>query len=239
MDRPRVIIHNLTSLDGRLDGFPADPGIYYDIAARLPHQAILSGSGTFLAAADSQGIDMSVEDPEPPPGTAAIRPAAVGDTRPLLVIVDGKGRLTRYAWLRDQPFWRDVLVLCCSATPAAQLDRLRRYRVDHVVLGEGRRVDLGAALRLLADRHRVGAVRVDAGGGLNAALLRAGLADEISVVVAPYLAASATAGQVRLFAGPDCPEAVALELIAVQRLRQGHLWLRYAVRGGPVPADSA
>ena len=26
MDRPRVIIHNLISLDGRLDGFPLMPG---------------------------------------------------------------------------------------------------------------------------------------------------------------------------------------------------------------------
>ena len=28
MDRPRVTIHNLTSLDDRLDGLPADVGLY-------------------------------------------------------------------------------------------------------------------------------------------------------------------------------------------------------------------
>lgn len=32
MDRPRVTIHNLISLDGRLDGFPADVGLYYELA---------------------------------------------------------------------------------------------------------------------------------------------------------------------------------------------------------------
>jgi 2,5-diamino-6-(ribosylamino)-4(3H)-pyrimidinone 5'-phosphate reductase len=130
--------------------------------------------------------------------------AAAGDPRPLLVIVDGQGRVTRYAWLREQPFWRDVLVLCSAATPAGQLDRLRRHRVGHVVLGEGR-VDLGGALRLLAQRHQVGAVRVDAGGGLNGALLQAGLADQVSIVIAPYLAATATAGPVPLIADPGCP----------------------------------
>ena len=31
MDRLRVIIHNLISLNGRLDGFPADAGL------RFPH----------------------------------------------------------------------------------------------------------------------------------------------------------------------------------------------------------
>jgi 2,5-diamino-6-(ribosylamino)-4(3H)-pyrimidinone 5'-phosphate reductase len=227
MDRPRVIIHNLISLDGRLDGFPADAGLYYEMASRLPHQAVLTGSGTMLAAAVGQGIDLSEEDPEPLPGIAV-----AGDPRPLLVIVDGQGRVTRYAWLREQPFWRDVLVLCSAATPAGQLDRLRRHRVGHVVLGDGR-VDLGGALRLLAERHRVGAVRVDAGGGLNGALLRAGLADQVSIVIAPYLAATATAGQVRLITEPGYPDAVALELAAVERLRQGHVWLRYDVRNEP------
>ncbi len=92
------------SLDGRLDGIPAEAGRYYEMTSRLPHQAVLTGSGTMLAAAASQGIDMSQEDPEPSPAVAMAGPAAAGDRRPLLVIVDSQGRLTRYAWLREQPF---------------------------------------------------------------------------------------------------------------------------------------
>jgi 2,5-diamino-6-(ribosylamino)-4(3H)-pyrimidinone 5'-phosphate reductase len=114
MDRPQVIIANLISLDGRLDGFPADVGLYYDLASRLPHQAVLTGSGTMLAAAASEGIDLSEEDPEPLRGMRVTGPGAAGDPRPLLVIVDGQGRLTRHAWLREQPFWRDVLALCSA-----------------------------------------------------------------------------------------------------------------------------
>lgn len=105
-------------------------------------------------------------------------------------------------------------------SPAGQLDWLRRHRVGYVVLGQGR-VELGGALRLLTQRHRVGAVRVGAGGALNTALLRPGLADQVSIVIAPYLAASTTAGPVRLIADPGCPDAVALELAAAERLRQG------------------
>ena len=191
---------------------------------------MLTGSGTMIAAAASQGIDMAGADDEP--GPAAVVPAAAGDGRPLLVIVDGRGRLTRYAWLRAQPFWRDVLVLCSSAAPASQLSRLRRHHVGPVVVGEGR-VDLFAALCLLAERYHVGAVRVDAGGGLNGALLRAGLADEVSVVIAPYLAAGAAAGPSRLIAGPGSAGPVALELTAMERLRQRQVWLRYDVRDGP------
>ena len=234
MDRPRVIIHNLMSLDGRLDGFPADLGLYYELASRLPHQAILTGSTTMLAAAASQGIDMGMEDPPPAAGLPAAGAAAVGQARPILVIIDGRGRLTRYAWLRGQPFWSDVVVLCCSATPAGQLDRLRRHRIQHLVLGQAR-VDLGAALRMLTERYRVSAVRVDAGGGLNGALLRAGLADEMSVVIAPYLAASATVGPLHLIGGLADIGVLALELTALERLRQGHVWLRYTVHDSPLP----
>jgi 2,5-diamino-6-(ribosylamino)-4(3H)-pyrimidinone 5'-phosphate reductase len=229
MDRPRVTIHNLTSLDGRLDGFPADVGLYYELVGRLPHQAVLTGSNTMLAAAAAQGVDMSDEDAGPPPDPRPQGSPAGPDTRPLLVLVDGRGRVTRYAWLRQQPSWRDVLALCSAAAPASHLDRLRRLGVEYAVLGEDR-VDLGAALRMLAGRHGVMAVRVDAGGGLNAALLRDGLVDEISVVIAPYLAAS-PAGPLRLVAGADNAAALALGLIATERLRDGHIWLRYSVRG--------
>lgn len=238
MDRPRVIIHNLMSLDGSLDGFPADVGLYYELAARLPHQAILTGSGTMLAAAAGQGVDLSAEDPPPagaPAAAAAGDGAAAGpDPRPLLVIVDNRGRLTRYAWLRDQPFWRDLLVLCPATAAPDHLARLRRHQVDHLVAGDGR-VDLAAALAALAERYQVGALRVDAGGGLNSALLAAGLADEISVVLAPYLAAATGSPALRLLAAAG-PTPAALELTAVERLPGGHVWLRYAVRGPLQPS---
>ena len=221
----------MISLDGRLDGFPADAGLYYELVSRLPHQAVLTGSGTVLAAAASQHIDLSGEDSEPPPGNAAAKPVTAGDNRPLLVIVDGGGRLTRFAWLHSQPYWRDLLVLCSSAIPAGHLDLLRRHHIGHVVLGDGR-VDLGGALHLLAERYHVGAVRVDAGGRLAGALLRARLADELSVIIAPYLAADVTVDPLHLITGLGGPDPVALELTAVERLRQGHLWLRYDVCDG-------
>jgi 2,5-diamino-6-(ribosylamino)-4(3H)-pyrimidinone 5'-phosphate reductase len=76
----------------------------------------------------------------------------------------------------------------------------------------------------------VSRVRVDAGGVLNRALLSAGLVDEISVVVAPYVAAGATAGSPPFFGELNGGDPVSLDLTAVERLRQGHLWLRYEVR---------
>jgi 2,5-diamino-6-(ribosylamino)-4(3H)-pyrimidinone 5'-phosphate reductase len=223
MDRPRVTIHNAVSLDGRLTGFPVDVGLYYQTAARLAQQAVLTTSATLLEAAAREGIDLVGEDPDEP-----VQPPAADDPRPWLVIVDGRGRLGRLGWLRGQPFWREVLVLGCAATPAEHLDRLRRHRIEHLVVGAGH-VDLAAALHQLADRYRVREVRVDAGGTLNGLLLGAGLVDELSLVLVPELAGADQAAAVHLVEGLTSADAPRLTLAAVERLADSHLWLRYTV----------
>jgi 2,5-diamino-6-(ribosylamino)-4(3H)-pyrimidinone 5'-phosphate reductase len=221
--RPRVTMHNTVSVDGRLTGFPVDLGLHYEVLGGLPHDAVLAGSGTLLAAARTQGVDVSVEGPAAPPGPAH----AVG---PWLVIVDSRARLVGLSWLRDQPYWRDVLILCSQATPAEHRDRLHRQRVEHVVAGADH-VDLAAALRVLADRYGVGAVCTDAGGTLNGHLLLAGLVDEISLVVAPYLAGAGGTPLVHPGGGAPGGRLPRLELVASQPLRDHHLWLRYRPGG--------
>ena len=221
MSRPRITLHNAVSVDGLLSGYPADLGVYYETAAQLPQDAVLTGSGTMLAAAASQGVDLSGDDPDETP------PVVVpDDPRPWLVIVDSHGRLTRLRWLRAIPYWRDVLVLCSATTPAAHLQRLRRHRVEHVVVG-ATTVNLGAALEVLSDQYGVRDVRVDAGGTLNTQLLHAGLVDEISLLVAPYLADTRTQPPLRLLATGASASGRRLKLTAVQQLRDDYIWLRY------------
>ncbi|HEU5107981.1 MAG TPA: dihydrofolate reductase family protein [Micromonosporaceae bacterium] len=222
MDRPRVTVHNTVSLDGRVTGFPVDLGLHYEIAGSVPHDAVLTGSGTLLAAARAEGVDLSGEDPD-----ERVPEAAADNARPWLVVVDSRGLLTRLAWLRGQPYWRDVLVLCSQATPVDHVDRLRRRRVEHMVVGNDR-VDLPAALGALADRYHVTAVRVDAGGALNGQLLAAGLVDEIDLIVAPHLAGAGEAGSVHLVDGVAGPRGH-LTLVEVRQLRDSHLRLRYTV----------
>jgi 2,5-diamino-6-(ribosylamino)-4(3H)-pyrimidinone 5'-phosphate reductase len=218
MTRPRVTIYNATSLDGRITGFPIDVGLFYEIAGGLAQQAILSGSSTLLASAAQYGVDLSAEEPDvpDPPG---------GDG-PWLVVVDAAGRLTRFGWLLQQPHWRGVIVLCAQATPREQLDRLRRLGIPHHAVG-GEHVDLSAALHLLAEQYQVRDVRVDAGGTLNGVLLAEGLADEVCVLLSPYLGGSQAVPS-RLVDGlPEGFAARRLTLAGSQALREDHLLLRY------------
>jgi 2,5-diamino-6-(ribosylamino)-4(3H)-pyrimidinone 5'-phosphate reductase len=226
--RPRVILHNALSLDGRLDGFEADLALYYEIAGRFGAQAILAGSNTILAA-----FAEAVEEPE----AEQIPDPAQADARPLLVVVDGRGRIRMWDHIRHQPYWRGVVALGCRATPQEALALQRAAGIEAFVIGE-RRVDLARALSLLGERYDVDVVRVDSGGRLNAALLRAGLVDEVSLLFHPQLAGPA--GKLPLIAAPFTGRhrPPSLELLSVEEQGGGVLWARYRVAGAD-PSDLA
>lgn len=116
---------------------------------------------------------------------------------PLLAVVDGRGRIDEQlaTALRDVGHWSGVRVL--RAAP-----------------GE-RHVALRSALEELG-----GVIRVDSGGALNGALLRAGLVDELSLLVHPVLVGEAP----RWHGGAS---GAVLEPLAVERLDGGVVWLRY------------
>lgn len=218
---PRVVIHNAVSADGRMDHLRPDLGQYYEVAGRIRHDAILTTTNTLLA----EPLDIPAED------GAAFRPRAVDprDTRPLLVVADGRGRLRNWHFWCNQPYWRDAVALVSRATPARYLRHLERRHVEYVRAGAGP-IDLWAALSELATRFGVRRVRVDAGGTLNGALLRAGLVHEVSLLVQPCLVGGTSPRT--LFRAGDLDSAegvVKLRPAHVEELKGGVVWLRYRV----------
>jgi 2,5-diamino-6-(ribosylamino)-4(3H)-pyrimidinone 5'-phosphate reductase len=218
---PRVILHNGVSVDGRDDWFNGDVGLYYELAASFQADAMLSGSNTILAAfsAEETTVEGAVESSPPDPN----------DPRQWLVIVDSRGRVQNLSRLRHQPYWRDIIMVCAQATPKNYVEDLRQQGIEHIVVGENR-VDLRAALTELKARYGINVVRVDSGGILNGVLLRAGLVDEVSVVVNPYLVGGTTPRSI--FVAPDLISTegiVPLRLTHVEKVRDDVLWLRYQV----------
>lgn len=218
---PRVTLHVEASLDGRIDGIQPDLGRYYALAGRFTVDAVLTGADTLL---ESPGLP--VEDDEEPP-----TPQELGGSAPLLVIVDSRGRLRVWNWLRKQPYWRDVVVLTAETTPAAARERLAAASVTVVEAG-GERVDLRAALELLNESYGVERLRVDSGGSLSGALLRAGLVHEVSVLLEPVLVGGVSPRAFLRGPDPALPGgAVGLRLAAVERFEDDVVWLRYDVLG--------
>jgi 2,5-diamino-6-(ribosylamino)-4(3H)-pyrimidinone 5'-phosphate reductase len=204
-----VIVHAAVSLDGRIEGFAPDVDVYYELISTWAEDATLCGADTILAA-----------QPEPDPPDAAPAPDAdPGDRRPLLAVIDSHGRVRTWSRLLAAGHWRAGLALCSETTPSDHLDYLRGRNVGAVVAGPDQ-VDLGAALDALAERG-ARTVRIDAGPTLNGLALRAGVVDEVSLLVHPVLV-----GEGRSFVN-GLDSAAGLRLLSHDELAGGLIWLRY------------
>lgn len=219
---PRVLIHIAVSADGHTVGFPVNIGTYYSLAMGFSADAHLTGSQTIIAA-EEQNPDIEGE------AAASPAPTAANDTRPLLVIPDSRGRVQNWQVLRKAPFWRDMIALCSTSTPADHIDYLRELKIETIVGGDDH-VDLRHALEQLHDRYDVQVVHVDSGGTLNGVMLRAGLVDEVSLLVHPCLVGGMTPKT--LLSAPDLasPEGVIrLKLVHLEQLADQLVWIRYEV----------
>jgi len=217
---PRVIIYSGVSLDGRMDWGYGDDGLYYELVNFWKPDALLSGSNTILTARFPD------ETPEEKPTDT---PTIEEDSRQLLVVVDSRGRISNWPVLRRQPWWRDAIALCSNATPKHYLDELRSQGVEYILAGQDH-VDLRLALEELNARFMIKTVRVDSGGILNGVLLRAGLVDEVCLIVNPELVGGTSPRS--MYVAPDLTSVegvVRVRLVDVQKLRLDHLWLRYEV----------
>ncbi|QKE85609.1 RibD family protein [Arthrobacter sp. NEB 688] len=232
MTRPFVTVYNEMSVDGRITDFAGDGVRYYAHGFSWPRDAILMGSTTAQAfgpretdeEARGPGPDVS---PDPvPPGFEE----AVAGPRPLLVVVDGSGRVRSWRHAQAAPWYSGYVSLASERTPTGHLDHLDRRGVEVIRCGRDR-VDLGEALRRLHDEHGVRRVRTDGGGRLTGALLAAGLVDELVVMVAPSLCESPTGRTLVELTRRLPAEAALLDLDDVTTLDGGVVVLRYRLCG--------
>jgi 2,5-diamino-6-(ribosylamino)-4(3H)-pyrimidinone 5'-phosphate reductase len=213
---PRVILHTAVSADGRTTGFAPDIGVYYSLAQKWREDATLTGADTILAAQEAASSD------DPGETAQAHEP---GDTRPLLAVVDSRGRVRCWRALREAGLWRRMIALVSESTPREYLDYLAERHVEAIAAGE-QRVDLRSALGELAARHGTRTVRADSGGTLNAALLAAGLVSEVSLLVHPVLVGG-SAAHTAVHCTEPLLQPATMSLAAAEQLEGGLLWIRY------------
>jgi 2,5-diamino-6-(ribosylamino)-4(3H)-pyrimidinone 5'-phosphate reductase len=221
---PKVILHNAVSVDGRLDWFSPDVGLYYEVASRWDVDAMLSGSETIL-----EGLKEMHDQANGVPSDDEFGEAAPASRGPLLVVTDSRGRIRQWGLIRSQPYWRDALALVSAATADDYLAYLEEKSVQFIRAGEDH-VDLRSALEELHARYGVDSVRVDSGGTLNGALLRHGLVDELSVLIDPSLVGGTSPRSIFRAADLTSPDGVIdLRLTHVEQLRDDVVWIRYDV----------
>jgi 2,5-diamino-6-(ribosylamino)-4(3H)-pyrimidinone 5'-phosphate reductase len=222
---PYVTLHNAVSLDGRLlEWGMVDMGLYYGLVGAFKEDATLAGAETLLAGAAHEGV--STDPPDAVPAEAA-----TGDSKPLLVVPDSRGRIRMWRWILSQAYWRGGVALCSSTTPQEHLAYLERAGVERITAGSVQ-VDMETALSELRTRYGVERVRVDSGGTLNGVLLKLGLVDEVSLLVAPVLMGDNSSRPFYHSHVPGSADSgghVGLRLTHLEQLEGDNLWLKYDV----------
>lgn len=153
----------------------------------------------------------------------------VTTTRHWYIVVDSRGRC-RSGYKGTENPGGHVLHLVSHSTPAEYLAFLRQVRIPYLIGGQGH-VDLAEVLCKLRAKLGVKALRLWGGGTINGAMLRAGLIDEIHLILWPLLI-----GGSRTPSLADCDDLLpdqlpaALELVSSQVEEGGYLWLHYKVK---------
>lgn len=255
MNRPRVLMSVGASVDGKVtltrqqtlmqqpsgrlwaEGAPtrADE-LRPDLLELARHQygctATLEGSGSLVPqGSEPTPLPRCTIDPAELytdflPADILARPSP---PRMWFTAVDGRGRVR---WIEEHADW-DVLVLVCRATPPDYLGYLRAEGICYLVAGDDR-VDLTAALTAMAAKVGIRCVMSTAGGGLNGALMRAGLIDELTLTMRPVLVGGADTPSV--LDGPPLAVGIAptpLRLLSVHTDTGGSVQLRYEVHERP------
>jgi 2,5-diamino-6-(ribosylamino)-4(3H)-pyrimidinone 5'-phosphate reductase len=227
--RPRVICHMMASVDGRIvtDGWPlskTERGEYERVHASYDAQGWLVGRVTMerhFAAGARTDAELAREHAGAPREDFV----APGEHQSFAFAVDARGKLI---WESGEIDGDHLVTILTERVSDDYLASLRERGVSYLLAGSGQGVDLPLALRKIGERLGVRMLMLEGGGGINGSMLRAGLIDEVSLLVAPV--ADGRAGTAALFdldGEGFTPRRLALE--AVERRADNVLWLRYRV----------
>ncbi len=188
--RPFVLLNMAMTADGKIAtsthsvhtfGSPADSAHFYRLRATA--DAILCGARTVeeTGATLGNGGERFLR---------ARRRRGLSD-HPLRIVVSGAGTLASDAGLWRHRF-SPIVVLTSRRAPAREIRRLEGL-ADTVWISPGRELDFPAALAWVRSQFGVTRLLCEGGAGVNDALFRARLVDELHVTLCPLIFGGRTA----------------------------------------------
>jgi len=254
-DRPTVIANFVTTLDGvvafdtagatggrEVSGSFA-PDRFLMGLLRATSDAVLVGAGTARAGRHLARTPADADPAAGPAFDAWRRQLGLEQRLPTTIVVTASGRVGRGDEDAARSALREpggpILVLTTEAGASSLVGAGLSASVEVAVAGDGQRIDADHIVEALGTRG-YDLVLCEGGPTLFAALLGAGLVDELFLTVSPQLAGRAPASP-RLalveglaFAPGEAPWA---ELRSVQRAGH-HLFLRYGLGDRPGPLET-
>jgi riboflavin biosynthesis pyrimidine reductase len=228
--KPYVICHMTSSVDGRILPRRWHPPIEDRSFYERLHEEI--GCDAWLVGRVT-GQEFATRD-APYPAAVEASPGrenwfARKEAGAWAVVLDARGKI---AWGRGDVGGDPLLVVLTRSVTDSHLAGLRQDGVSYVFAGE-RELDLPAALEMLNSELGISRLLLEGGGGANGALLREGLVDELSLVIAPTV--EGVPGGPAVFDVHGSIGAlgrIGMALDSCQVLDGGFVWLRYRFSWG-------
>lgn len=222
MNRPYIVCHMISSVDGRIDCAMVDKisgDEYYAALKQLDCPSTLTGRVT-MEHYSAEKEPFRPSHPETA-GKASFHKAIEAEA--YTVAIDTRGKLR---WPSAEIDGLPLLCITSENATLEYLDRLREQGVSYVCVGNGC-IDLPKAMEMLHEHFGIERLAIVGGGHINGAFLAAGLIDEFSMMVAPGI--DGREGQTAVFDGiADLNrQPAALRLESCQRFENGTVWLRY------------
>src|SRR3984893_3921717 len=151
------------------------------------------------------------------------------------VVLDAHGKI---GWGRSDIGGDPIVVVLSEAVPDSHLAGLRGEGVSYIFAGKSE-LDLALALDILHRELGVKRLLLEGGGGANGAFLRAGLVDELNLVICP--AVDGARGAPSVFDSTDAEAdrrapVTAMTLESSKALEGGAMLLRYLIRNADIQA---
>ncbi|HEL7629148.1 TPA: RibD family protein [Stenotrophomonas maltophilia] len=237
MKKPYVIIHTLTSLDGRIHNIELpefdSAALQYEQLALHADQQVLNIQGYLNGRVSTDDNFTHDRQPDLNPSADTVPEGdfvAEAHAPMYYVALDPTGRLgwqenhVDYGGVRSH-----VVSVLTEKASNAYKDLLRRLGISYVIAGRDA-PDNALALHKLATLFGMERVMIGGGGVLNWSYVRDGLVDEVSLLLAPVSDASPSAPG--LFTAKEPLTRIAPQsftLIDAKPLKDSTVWLRYRV----------
>ena len=213
----------MSLLDGRIDCDVTEKietgDEYYDALNQLDCSSTLMGRVTMqMHYASAEPYDVQNNQPV---GEECFNIAI--RTKGYIIAIDTKGRLK---WPHNQFDGMPLLVITSEECPKEYLDTLTKQYISWIAVGKGS-IDLKRAMEILRAEFGIERLSVTGGGNINAAFLKEGLLDEVSMMWCAGI--DGRSGMVAAFDGlPQDFPPTKLHLISVEKLGEC-IWAKYKV----------
>ena len=220
MNKPYIICHMMSSVDGRIDCAMTEQlkGVedYYETLAKLDADTTVSGKRT--AALEMALSGKCVSKNSEIYGKEGFSKKV--DAKGYEVVVDSKGELL---WEKENE--KPLLIVTSEQVTKEYLNYLDEQNISWIVCGKNT-TDLVKLSKILYEEFHVERMAVVGGAVINGAFLKAGLLDEVSILIGAGI--DGRKGMPGVFDGFDIDQSViSLSLKDVETFKSSAVWIRY------------